>query len=78
MYRVVVKSRGKYNNVSLGARYSLTQRSAIELAVMFDMDECDYEVEKFVRLSDDVFSWSDVDEKFWEKFEKVLDRWKKK
>lgn len=78
MYRVVVKSRGKYNNVTLGARYSFTKRSAIELAILFDEVECDYDVEKFARLSGDVFSWSDVDEKFWEKFEKVLDKWKKK
>lgn len=77
MYRVVVNSRGKYNNVTLGARYSLTRRTAIDLAILFDGEECNYDVEKFVRIHGDVFSWSDVDEKFWEKFEEVLDKQKK-
>ena len=74
MYRVVVKTRGKYNNVKLGARYCFTKRSAIDLAVTFESNECEYEVEKFVRLHGDIFSWSDaIGENFWEKVDKALE-----
>lgn len=76
MYKVIVKSSGKYGNVAFGARYCLTKRTAINLAVMFDSVECDYEVEKFVRLNKDIFYWSDgeVDKKFWKKVKKRLDK----
>ena len=74
MYRVVVKSRGKYNNVTLGARYCFTKRSTINLAVTFESFECGYEIEKLVRLHGDIFSWSNaVDEKIWGKIHKALD-----
>lgn len=74
MYRVVVKSRGKDNNVVPGARYCLTKRSVIGLAVAFESCECGYEIEKFVRLHGDIFGWSNaIDEKIWEKIEKALD-----
>ena len=58
MYRVVVKSRGKYNNIVLGERYCLTKHSVNELAVMFAREECEFEVEKFIRIHSDVFAWS--------------------
>jgi hypothetical protein len=61
MYRVVVKSRGKYNNVTLGARYCLTKRSIVSLASNFMANECECSVEKFVRLHRDIFCWSDVE-----------------
>ena len=61
MYRVVVKSRGKYNNVMLGARYCLTKRSIVSLASNFMANECECKVEKFVRLHRDIFCWSDVE-----------------
>lgn len=75
MYRVIAKTSGKYNNVVLGARYCFTKKSAATLAALFHVDECDYEVEKFVRLHDDVFCWSDsaVSEKVWEKMWKIID-----
>lgn len=75
MYRVVVKSRGKHNNASLGARYCFTKRSVIELAVTFAEIECEFEIEKFIRLHGDIFSWSaaDVSEKIWDKIEEALD-----
>lgn len=75
MYRVVVKSKGKYNNVVPGARYCLTKRSVIDLAVTFDLSECDYEIEKFVRLHDDIFAWSGsgVSEKIWDKIYEILE-----
>ena len=61
MYRVVVKSSGKYNNVMLGARYCLTKRSIVSLASQFMEVECECKVEKFVRLHRDIFCWSDVE-----------------
>lgn len=74
MYRVVVKSRGKHNNVVLGARYCLTKRSVIGLAVRFESCECEYDIEKFVRIHGDIFYWSDaIDEKIWEKIDEALD-----
>ena len=74
MYRVVVKSRGKNNNATLGARYCLTKRSVIDLAVTFESCKCEYDIEKFVRIHGDIFGWSDaIDEKIWEKIDKALD-----
>lgn len=61
MYRVVVKNKGKYNNVALGARYCFTKRSVIELATHFMSVECECKVEKFVRLHHDIFCWSEVE-----------------
>lgn len=75
MYRVVVKSRGKHNNAVLGARYCLTKRSVIDLAVSFELLECEYDIEKFVRIHGDIFCWSDaIDEKIWGKIDKALDK----
>lgn len=74
MYRVVVKSRGKDNNVTLGERYCCTKRSVIGLAVTFESCECEYDIEKFVRIHGDIFGWSNaIDEKIWEKIEEALD-----
>ena len=74
MYRVVVNSRGKYNNVTLGARYCLTKRSVVNLAVTFETCECEYDIEKFVCILGDIFAWSDaIDEKILEKISEALD-----
>lgn len=75
MYRVVVKSRGKFNNIVLGARYCLTKRSVIELAVMFAKVECEFDVEKFIRIDSDIFAWSnsEVSEKIWDKIYETLE-----
>jgi hypothetical protein len=75
MYKVTVKTRGKYNNAVLGARYCLTKRSAISLAVTFKSFECEYDVKKFVRLHGDIFGWSDtIGKNFWEKVDEALDK----
>jgi hypothetical protein len=76
MYRVVVKSKGKYNNVTMGARYCLTKRSAVRLAALFQSSECDYTVEKFTRLHNDIFSWSEneIGENFWEKMWDIVEK----
>ena len=76
MYRVVVKDKGKYNNVLPGMRYCFTKRSVIDLAVSFELYECEYEVEKFIRLYNDIFCWSNsgVSEKIWDKIYKNLEK----
>ena len=76
MYKVTVKSRGKYNNVVLGARYCFTKRSAIDLAVTFANVECEFDVEKLTRLNKYIFCWSDskVSEAFWDKFYKIVEK----
>ena len=75
MYRVVVKSKGKYNNVVLGARYCFTKRSVIELATTFAQNECEFDVEKFICIHNDIFIWSDsgVSEKIWDKIYEILE-----
>ena len=75
MYRVVVKSKGRYNNAVLGARYCFTKRSVIDLAVTFAREECEFDVEKFTRIHSDVFAWSDsgVSEKIWDKIYEILE-----
>ena len=75
MYRVIVKSRGKYNNVVPGARYCFTKRSVIELAVMFAQAECEFDVEKFIRIHGDIFTWSnsEVNEKILDKIYETLE-----
>ena len=74
MYRVVVKSRGKHNNVVLGERYCFTKHSVISLAVTFESCECEYDIEKFTRIHGDIFGWSNaIDEKIWEKIDEALD-----
>ena len=76
MYRVVIKSRGKYNNVVPGMRYCFTKYSVIDLAVTFSMCECEYDIEKLVRIERDIFSWSssEVSEKIWDKIYKNLEK----
>ena len=69
MYRVVVKSKGKYNTV-LGARYCFTKRSVIDLATTFIENESVFCVEKLVRIRGDIFCWSaDIDDfiALWDK-----------
>jgi hypothetical protein len=46
------------------------------MAVIFDSAECEYDVEKFVRLNGDIFCWSEgeVGDKFWRKVWKRLDK----
>lgn len=75
MYRVIVESRGKYNNATLGARYCFTKRSVISLASNFMSTECECRVEKFVHLHRDIFSWSDaeVGSDIWDKIYDALE-----
>lgn len=69
MYRITVKTAGKDNIISTGARFCFTKRSVIKLATLFSHKGCEIDVEKFVRLHDDIFAWSDADvsEELWDK-----------
>ena len=75
MYRVVVKSKGKHNNAVMGARYCFTKRSVIKLVATFAQDECEFDVEKLIRIHSDIFAWSDsgVSEKIWDKIYEILE-----
>ena len=61
MYRITVKTTGKYNNVRIGAMYCLTKKEARELVKLYDEFECDFIVEKFIRVSGMTFCWSDYE-----------------
>ena len=76
MYRVVAKSKGKYNNVVLGARYCFTKKSAARIAALFQIDGCEYSIETFTRLHGDVFMWSqnEVSAKVWEKMWEIVEK----
>ena len=62
MYRINVKSSGKYHNATLGYRYCFRKKTAKKLIDVFSEGETDFTVEKFVRLVADVFCWTDYDE----------------
>ncbi len=68
MYKVTVNTPGKYHNVTLGARYCFTRKSAIKLANLFLGDDCDITVARFIRCGD-AFVWSDA----WEETKIVYD-----
>lgn len=59
MYRINVKSCGKYHNVTLGIRYCIGKKTALRLVTLMDFYECEYTVEKFVRLTRKVWAWSE-------------------
>ena len=59
MYRIIVNSAGKYNNVSLGTRYCFRKKTAIKLIDLFFESDCDITVEKLMRCCNDVFYFSD-------------------
>lgn len=58
MYRIIVKNRGKYNNVTMGCRYCFTKKSAKRLIDLFFTTECDIEVEKLIHIHSDIFCWT--------------------
>lgn len=62
MYRINVKSSGKYHNVVLGYRYCFRKKTAKGLIDLFSKSKAEFTVEKFVRLTADVFCWTDDDE----------------
>lgn len=62
MYRINIKSSGKYHNVVPGYRYCFRKKTAKGLIDLFSECEVKFTVEKFVRLTKDVFCWTDDDE----------------
>ena len=62
MYRIIVRTNGKYHNVMTGYRYCLTKKSAKSLIDTFIDAGCEIGIEKFIRLHHDVFCWSSYDE----------------
>ena len=80
MYRVIIKNRGKYNNVVPGTRYCFRKKSAAQLIALFTECECDLTIEQIVRISGDIFCWSDenISAKIWDMAENMLDKSKQK
>lgn len=74
MYRVVVKSKGKYNNVVPGTRYCFRKKSVAHLIASFTEAGCDFAVEKFIRIYGDTFCWSDnyISDKIWDMVDDML------
>jgi len=62
MYRINIKSPGKYHNCTLGYRYCFRKKTAKHLIDLFSECDADFTIEKFVRLATDVFCWTDDDE----------------
>ena len=61
MYRITVKTSGKYHNVQIGSVYCLTKKDAQELVNVYFKSECDFIVEKFIRIAGTAFCWSDYE-----------------
>lgn len=61
MYRINILSTGDYDNFVLGYRYILTKKTTLDFICFLESEHADYKVEKFVRLTKDVFSWSEAD-----------------
>lgn len=62
MYRINVKSSGKYHNSALGYRYCFRKKTAKELIDLFSECKSNFTVEKLIRLTADIFCWTDYDE----------------
>lgn len=80
MYRVVVKDSGRDGNVAFGARYCFRKKSVASLIALFTECDCDFTVEKFIRIHGDIFCWSDsaISEKIWDMVDNMLDKSKQK
>ena len=80
MYRVIIKNRGKYNNVVPGTRYCFRKKSAAKLVALFTERECDFTIEQIVRISGDIFCWSgdNISTKIWDMAKNMLDKSKQK
>ena len=80
MYRVVVKSKGKYHNVVPGTRYCFRKKSVACLIALFAECECDFTAEKLVRISGDTFCWSDsyISDKIWGMVDNMLGKSRQK
>lgn len=61
MYRITVKTTGKYSNVCVGSVYCLTKKDTRELVNVYFKSECDFIVEKLIRVAGTTFCWSDYE-----------------
>ena len=59
MYRINVESCGKYHNVTPGFRYCIGKKKALYFINVMNEFECEYTVEKFVRLTRRMWAWSE-------------------
>ena len=61
LYRVMILTKGEYNNVALGCRYTFSRRQAKRLLRYFMVDcKCQARVEKFRRsclIGDGFWGW---------------------
>lgn len=76
MYRVIVKNSGRNGNATLGTRYCFRKKSLVRLITLFTESDCDFTVEKFIRIHGDTFCWSDsvISEKIWDMVDNMLDK----
>lgn len=58
MYKIEVKSTGKYNNAMLGARYALSKRVAKKTINLFISNDCVIQVTKLIKCGG-CWVWSD-------------------
>ena len=77
-YRVKIFTRGEYDNVELGCRYTFSRRNAKKLLRFFMVDcKCQAKVEKFRRsclVGDGYWGWLRVDKINNAIFEEVLEK----
>lgn len=59
MYKVEIKSRGKYGNWELGERYILGKRNAEKVIKLALDDNCEIVVERLICCGLGIFCWSD-------------------
>lgn len=61
MYRINVLSSGKYHNVVTGPMYCLSKKDARWLVKTYTESECNFTVEKLIRVTGTIFCWSDYE-----------------
>lgn len=78
LYRVKIFTRGEYDNVELGCRYTFSRRNAKRLLRFFMVDcKCQAKVEKFRRsclIGEGFWGWLRVDKINDTIFDEVLEK----
>lgn len=75
MYRINVLTKGENHRIATGYRYCFRKKTAKYLIKFFSVElECQIEVEKFVRIHDDIFAWSgdDYKDSVFDYYEKIV------
>lgn len=60
MYKIEPLNNGRYENIELGARYTLTFKSALRIAKIFHNSGAKCRVSRLIRVCDDIFCWSET------------------